>query len=375
MLRKYSKILSLMIALATTGIVACHPDKGVEPQEYDRSAMLKDIADHVIMPNHAAFAAECSSLANMLDALDGSSMTVTNVEAAQAQWSKVANAWAFCELFNVGQIRDAYIHSKIHTWPANDAFIEQFIAGTDVLNEAYIATKGSSSKGIAAIEYLLFSTGGSAAVKDSLTTSPNAARRLTYLKACGQDLRTVATELNNMWLVGGKNYYATFINAKGTGITASTNMIVNELSALVEKMAGTKLSKPMGKANNNTVDKKLAEAFRSDISLDLIKSDLVVLEAAYHGGADTTTTGIDDNLNAVGAKYDDKRLSDKISEQFVATRTALNNVTSPLSVALDNDKADLETAYQELKKLLVLLKTDVVSDLSITLTWSDNDGD
>lgn len=374
---RYLVSLLLCIGLMLTGALSCKK-KAVEeeqaPTDFDRKAMLRDIADNIIMPGNKAFAEEAAALSVQLNQLGGN-LGVADIEAAQAQWRKTANAWKLCELFNIGAVRDAYIHNRIYTWPVNETFIYQYINGSDPLDEAFVASKGSSSKGLAAIELLLFDDAGSAAVADSLTNAADAIGKLAYLKALGQNLRSVSAELNDLWAVNSRNYYTTFVDAGGTGLTSSTGMLVNEMAALLEKMLNTKLAKPMGKQSGNMPDRTLLEAFRSRESLELLKSNLAVLEFTFHGGPGKTSVGIDDYLDAVNAQYDDKKLSEKIDAQFAVVRAAYDKLSPSLTNALANDIPAMETAYTETRTLLVLFKVDMVSKLGITLTLNDNDGD
>lgn len=367
-------ILYTVCAVLLLGFAACKKDKKQEPDmtEFDRTVMLKDIAGNIIMPGHETFKTEAGKLSELLATLEATP-TTANIEAAQAQWRKTANAWKACELFNIGEVMDVYIHNKIHTWPANKGFIDQYIYGSDVLDEAFVDGKGSSSKGLAAIEYLLFNQDGNAAVQDSLVNVPRAPRRRQYLKALGANLNTIAGALYDIWSVNG--YYDRFVNSPGTGLESSTSLLVNEMAALLERMLGTKLGKPMGKHINNQPDHELAEAYISDESLALLHSNLEVLKNTFHGGADKTYTGIDDHLDAVGAKYDDMKLSEKVDAQFTTVKTALNQLSPSLNNAVYNNVPGTENAYTELKMLLVLFKVDIASNLSITITLNDNDGD
>ncbi len=96
----------------------------------------------------------------------------------------------------------------------------------------------------------------------------------------------------------------------------------------------------------------------------------------YHGGSNDSDAGIDDYLNAVGAKYDDMSLSEKIDQQFTLVEDKINGLNSAsLYDALSSNRQTVELLYEETQNLLVLFKVDVISNLSITLVLNDNDGD
>lgn len=365
----------VFLALMITVFFACKKkdDGGDEPSmvDFDRAAMQKDIADQVILPANKSFETETIALQTTLNNLLNNTNTST-LETAQTQWRKTANAWEHCSLFNIGRIKDDYIHNKIYTWPANEEFINTFIQSTDVLDNAYISSKGSSSKGLAAMEYLLFSEEGNQAVLDSLTNNPYAQRKKEYLKALGDNLHTIASLLNYTWSQTGSDYYTTFVSSKGTGVNTSTNMLINEMANLIETMLNTKIGKPMGKHLDNVPNVTLLESYRAKESLSFLLSNLASLRATFAGG---TGVGVDDYLDAVGAMYDDEKLSTHVLQQMTTVQTALNKLQPNLYTSLTTRQQDMEQAHQELKALLVLFKVDIVSNLSITLTLNDNDGD
>ncbi len=367
--------VGVFLALMITVFFACKKkdDGGDEPSmvDFDRAAMQKDIADQVILPANKSFETETTALQTTLNNLLNNTNTST-LETAQTQWRKTANAWEHCSLFNIGRIKDDYIHNKIYTWPANEEFINTFIQSTDVLGNAYISSKGSSSKGLAAMEYLLFSEEGNQAVLDSLTNNPYAQRKKEYLKALGDNLHTIASLLNYTWSQTGSDYYTTFVSSKGTGVNTSTNILINEMANLIETMLNTKIGKPMGKHLDNVPNVTLLESYRAKESLSFLLSNLASLRATFTGG---TGVGVDDYLDAVGAMYDDEKLSAHVLQQMTTVQTALNKLQPNLYTSLTTRQQDMEQAHQELKALLVLFKVDIVSNLSITLTLNDNDGD
>lgn len=365
----------VFLALMITVFFACKKkdDGGDEPNmvDFDRAAMQKDIADKVILPANKSFETETIALQTTLNNLLNNTNTST-LETAQTQWRVTANAWEHCSLFNIGRIKDDYIHNKIYTWPANEEFINTFIQSTDVLDNAYISSKGSSSKGLAAMEYLLFSEEGNQAILDSLTNNAYAQRKKEYLKALGDNLHTIASLLNYTWSQTGSDYYTTFVSSKGTGVNTSTNILINEMANLIETMLNTKIGKPMGKHLDNVPNVTLLESYRAKESLSFLLSNLASLRATFTGG---TGVGVDDYLDAVGAMYDDEKLSAHVLQQMTTVQTALNKLQPNLYTSLTTRPQDMEQAHQELKALLVLFKVDIVSNLSITLTLNDNDGD
>jgi len=80
--------------------------------------------------------------------------------------------------------------------------------------------------------------------------------------------------------------------------------------------------------------------------------------------------GFDDFLAAQGSD-----LGPRITEQFHAALTAVRAIPDPLRVAIVEQPQTVQAAYQAVHQLLILLKVDLTNVLSVTVDFSDNDGD
>jgi uncharacterized protein len=85
--------------------------------------------------------------------------------------------------------------------------------------------------------------------------------------------------------------------------------------------------------------------------------------------------GLDDLLNSVNAKHGSGTLDEAIQKQFGVAIAKCKEVPNTLSEAIKNNNPTVETAYNEVQKTIVLIKTDMPSALSVLITYQDNDGD
>ena len=97
----------------------------------------------------------------------------------------------------------------------------------------------------------------------------------------------------------------------------------------------------------------------------------------YLGKANTgeNRLGLDDYLATIGAQKNGQSLNQIIQTQFTAAQSALNALSGKLSDAVDNNTSTVETAYNELSKQLVNIKTDMPSVMCISITYIDNPSD
>ena len=79
--------------------------------------------------------------------------------------------------------------------------------------------------------------------------------------------------------------------------------------------------------------------------------------------------------NLVNATKEGESLNVRIQQQFESAKTALAAVPSPLRSAVDDNNDLAVTAYNEITKQIVNLKTDMPSVLCVAITYIDNPSD
>ena len=131
-------------------------------EAFDRKLMLENIGSKVIVPCFSELSQQSSKLLESLKNLQGE-FSEDNLEKSRAQWKQYSIAWAECELFNFGAFKDTYLSTKIAAYPFKVSNMKRNIdeAGADAeINGEFISSKGSNSKGMWAVEYLLFDKEG-----------------------------------------------------------------------------------------------------------------------------------------------------------------------------------------------------------------------
>lgn len=367
---------TILLLVSLPLIPSCTKEKLEQHRNFDRTEMLDNIANNVILPNHQQFADKTSELNEALLAFT-TTPNFGKLNTAQEKWKAAMDAWKLCELFDLGAVKNSYLHNKIDA-EANPTFILNHIYDTTYIDNGYIESAGSSSKGLQAIEFLIFNEANdNQALLDSFMTSTHALRFREYTKNLGYNLKQKADELYEVWDVNGNNYITEFIESQGSDLGSSISMLANEMITLIEKMVQTRLGKPLGKQSDGLPHPELVESLQSGHSLENLKNNLHSLEMAFEGLTqdDMDKIGLDDYLDVLKARYNDEALPDVVKGQFMAAHAALDAIDQPLNEAVVNDYATVDAAYTELRELLILLKVDVANNLAITVTFNDNDGD
>ncbi|MBL0910989.1 MAG: imelysin family protein [Bacteroidia bacterium] len=335
---------------------------------FDRKTMLTDIGNKVIVPSFVEFATASTQLETEAQAFCAAP-DIAGLEIVQQRWKETAYAIKKIELFQEGPVKNALLYPMIDFWPVRTNDVNNYLANSTTITKQDLNSKGSTVKGSPVIEYLIFDkTGGNSAVLDRFTTAADASKRKDYLLALTDLLQDHAQQLSAEW---SGTYLSTFTQNDGTGISSSSNSLVNELFALEDYIKGMKVGAPAGKKDGNLYPMNV-EAYYSSESMAFIRVNLDILEACFKGG---DGQGFDDYLDFTEAELDGVALSKVISDQFGVCRSKCDAVTMPLSDAVSQQPAQVNELYTELQRLLVYLKVDMVNNLGITITLNDNDGD
>ncbi len=339
---------------------------------FDRRAMLESIVDQVVVPGQAAFEAAAADLAAAAQTFVDEP-SADNLARLQASWREAADAWAEIAVLAL-DLRLTAMHNQISKRPPNPDFLDEILAGDAELSEAFVNGSGSTSRGLPAIEYLIFSN---EATDAEVLRQLDAPRRRQFLLALAQNIARKAGEVRAYWSPEGRDYAARFSKADqaGSQLQGSINMLVNKIYELLATDLEMWLGDPAGIATDGVARPELAEAGRSGHSLSLLASRLVGLRKIFHGGVEAEAIGFDDYLDFLGAELDGEPLSAVIDARFHAVLEAIEAIDLQLAEAVVEAPEAVAAFYEALRQLHIPLRADMKSHLSILVTFSDRDGD
>ena len=358
----------LTLALAVVGsLYAVDAD-----DSFDRRAMLQSIVEYAVYPGQEAFTAAADELLAAAEAFVDAPDAV-RLEAMQDAWRRASNAWEEIALLAL-DLRITAIHNRIDKPPLNIEFVGDILAGDAPIDAAAVENMGSTVRGLPAIEYLIFDPDLSAA---AIVMGFEETRRRDYLLALAQNLADKARELQAAWSPEGRDYASRFINADQAAgqIQGSINMLANKMFEQLETSLQMRLGEPAGIALGTGARPDLVESPRSQHSLAQIKHGLIGMRRLFNGGEGDDALGFNDYLDFVGATADTGMLSELIERRFQEVFAAIEVIELPLAVAVVEDAAGVAALYEAMRQLLIPLRVDMKSQLSILLTFSDRDGD
>lgn len=372
------KLLALVCLVGLTISCKSDPKNDALPtgSNSDRGAMLTNIADNIILPSYANFDLKLANMITKSDAFRANPSTTTLTEFRTA-WQDAYIAWEKAALFDFGPAADNGLTGFMNIYPTNVTAINVNItSGT-----ASLETSGSySAQGFPALDYLINGIATTDAdIIAQYTTEQDADKRKAYLLQLTNQMRTKFDAVNNAWKGSYRN---TFVASSGTGLYSSTSLMVNGIVAYYERhLRSGKFGIPSGAMTGTSISTSVEAYYKKDIAKTLAQTAHQAFIDYFNGKGFTTGTegtSLKTYLNSLDAKDATTHvlLSTTINTQFDVVNDKLALLTTEdLSTEVSNNNANMVAVYTAMQAAVRMLKVDMTSAMSITITYTDNDGD
>ncbi|MBI1266784.1 MAG: hypothetical protein GC193_05040 [Cryomorphaceae bacterium] len=347
------------IAIIALLFSSCKDKKEDETQTESFATLLIRTEADLIAPALSDFESAAAQFADAAAIFDVST-TAQNLTQVQEAFIDAYVAWQKVSQFRYGPATEFDILGKMNTFPTDYIQIE------NAIQSGLTSGLPNATKGLPAIDYLLFHQ-----PNDEILAQLFDQSRKNYLLARITEVSTLATQYKTAWANG---YKSTFVNADGPSVTGGLSLLANGLIEDYEQLKREKVALPLGLLTLGIELPEKVEGYYSQQSMTLILAQLDGVQNLFNNG---DSYGLDDLLDARDAWHSPSNmlLSERINQQLDEARVALAFIISPLSEAIGTDPEIVENAYNELQQVVVLLKTDMISALGVSVTSTDNDGD
>ena len=364
------KTLALFI-LAVVGL-GCSSNDNEEVNNtpsFDRSAILVNWADNIIIPSYENYTAKVTTLSEK-----AATFTQTPDETGLAElrtaWLDAYVAYQYVAPYDFGKASLLYLKLSANTYPTDVAGIEANIASGSYNLGTQIQF---SRQGFPAIDYLIYGTGTDSEIIASYSNQATA----DYLNAIIAQLKSIAEQVTNDW---NGAYRDTYVNNNSTSVSSSVNITTNNFIKNFEKdVRSGKVGIPAGIFSNGvTYADKVEAYYKNDVSKTLLTAGIKAQQDFFNGKAfNGTTTGasLKSALDVVNAVRDGQNLSAIINNQFGTINTAVSALNESFSDQITQDNNKMLTAYDAMQQNVVYLKLDMMQALNITIDYVDGDGD
>lgn len=360
-----SVVISLMAASCTDN------GNGTTIDAFDRSAMLRGVADSIIIPAFTAVDGDARHVAQLCETLaTNNTPTLAALDTLRSAIGVLALHWQSVITYDFGPAEGALgsMVENISTFPANVSGIEAFITSGDTSFQNF----QRDTRGLAALDYLV-NSGTAEEIRQRFDGDANANRR-RYTKAVANAVYGEIHKVITMWT---STYRQQFIDRSGTDAGSSVSLLFNHLNIGYELLKNYKIALPLGKrAGQVAAEPTTVEAFYSGASLTLARAQFDAAVDLWYGrtyGGDTVPS-FRSYLKTVA---NGERLIVDTEAQIAAVENAFNTLGTnvPLSALVASNPAAVEPLYTELQKLTRFWKSEMSSLLGISITYSSGDGD
>ena len=344
---------------------------------YDRSALLTNVVDNIIIPAHQRFHEELTLLTENLSEFN-SNRDIETLENLQLQFVETYKYWQHIEMFNIGYAEEIYYASKMNIYPTNVSRIVDNINGEsfDLDNNP----NQYSAQGFPALDYLLFGLGeNNFEILDIYLDNQNDNPSLNYLSLLVAKMQANTTDVINYWT----NNRQEFINSSGNSASSSLNMLANDFVYYYEKgFRANKIGVPAG-VWSGLLPQNVEAYYKKDISKILAKEALSAC-IKFFNGTHFDGQSYGDGFYDYLAYLDDTNyssssmfigLNDDIVSTFSNADEKLNSLDNNFVSQIESNNMQMLEAYDAIQQGVVRLKTNMLSILGISVDYYDADGD
>jgi len=289
--------------------------------------------------------------------------------SARAAFSRAMRMWSRAELFQFGPAansslsagKDIYqgkgLRDRVYAWPqvSQCRVEEQLVKPPSDASNLLI-----SARGLFGIEYALFYEAADSACSANSATAQTlrelsaddlAQRKREYAALLAADVRAQAEQLSQAWSADGDNFSAQFAAADGyPSEQEAMNVLGWSLIYVEREVKDWKLGLPAGYTASAPVT--TGETPFAHISADALRANLRGFRALFQGcAADGGGLGFDDWLHEAGHS--------ELADELVAAYEGAQAGVDSLPQLNEASAAQLDAAYQALRVLTSLLKSDL----------------
>jgi len=352
-----------LLFLLFTGLVlfasACDKDGANDDEpmtiDFDRRAMLTVWSEAIISPAYSGFN---DQLGILQDAWETYLFESGDAELAdfKVQFDAAYANWQRLSPVLMGKAEEIRLRAQVNTYPTDVDLIGQNVVSATAIN--FDLPSQTTAQGLPALDYILYGSDAAARLTD--------AGYRVYVSRLIERMRALTTIALDDWRANAE----AFVQNDGNSATASIDRTVNDYIFHYEKfLRAGKVGIPSGAFSDDPLPNR-AESLYGGKSKILFQQSLLYAKSFFE--RPRSLTGYLDALNVM---RDGELLSIRIKNQFGAIEDAAADLNEDFALQVSTDNGAMLALYDEMQKLVVLLKVDMLQALSINVDYVDADGD
>jgi len=360
----------IVVAIFSLAIFACTESDDVSSgnetnDTFDRTAILTNIADNIIIPAYQDLNADLITLVNSKDAFIAN-VNQANLNVLRTDWFNAYKTYQAVQMFQIGKAKELLFEEQINIYPTNTTDIENNItSGTYDLS--YV--DNNDAVGFPAVDYMLYGVANDDTAIVNVYTNTN---YKTYLS----DLIDQMQVLNNTVLIDWtSNYRDNFVLNTANVESGALNQLLNAFVFYYEKrLRAEKVGIPAGVFSSTPLPSKVEAFYKEDNSKELLLAALNAVQNTFNGKAYASNNeGESYKTYLIALNRND--LVDAINTRFNAAKQKVQNLDTNLKNQVEIDNTKMTEAYDAIQLAVVSLKSDMLSAFNVSVSYADADGD
>ncbi len=366
----------IFLALVAATITACSSDSdGPEETDdaFDRGAMLANWADNIIVPAYTSFNSKVVEMEAATSSFTATP-TVENLQALRAVWKEAYVSFQNVSMFEIGKAEEVRFRNRLNVYPTNVSQIEDFIATG---NYDFALPSTIDKQGFPALDYMLNGLAETdAEIVVFYTSNPNAEGYKNYLTTLSQTIKSLSNEVLTSWTSG---YRDAFVANTSSSASGAVDKLTNDYIFYFEKaLRAGKVGIPAGVFSNGTLPQNVEAFYKKDISKELLLEAINASVNFFNGksfNGNSNGASFKTYLDYLNTIKNGENLSALINNQFTVAKNKANELNANFVEQIETDNSKMLATYDELQRIVVLLKVDMIQALDVTIDYVDADGD
>jgi len=353
--RSFLAELSGLIAASSCAalVPSCSPP--VNPRE----RALSRVIERVLLPNVQDIARTSHELQAAIAPLCTAPGDAT-LAAAQHAFRDACAAWQRGYAFQEGPLVTTGALMRAAFWPVQAGAIAELLTSDTPIDADQIEALGVDKKGLFVLEQLLFADPGDGA--PHAFSHPEQRERTAQLMAALAADVVVHADRALAALGDGTSYRDEFARAGQASVNRLVNLMLNNLEGLVMRLQRT-----LRLADAHRLRSSDVQAAKSGMANAGLHAWFSVSARIYHADRDySLATLVQDAAPA---------LATPIEQHFERAEQALSVLSVPLERAVRELPQQVSAVLDALRALEVAIRSELVSALGVTLTFTSSDGD
>lgn len=184
---------TILAAVSLLMIWACSSDDSsdtdaIQNDDFDRSAMLVNWADNIIIPAYEDLNTKLGTLVSEKDVFIAEP-NAANLESLRTAWKEAYKVWQHVEMFNVGMAENTNYIFQMNVYPTN---IEDINSNIESQDYNLSSVNNNDAVGFPALDYMLYGLAESdAEIIEVYTSAADSGKRKTYLSDLTDQMKTL----------------------------------------------------------------------------------------------------------------------------------------------------------------------------------------